>query len=434
MSFGHDNKPLAAVGYGKSELKKAQDEKAKYAKLMRGLCDHADKYQSGVLTAQQQASFEAFEYKLGQINETLPALYEKLGAEKAMPTVKDVNQLTVRERNELGYSNFADAHESAETWIDANGKTVACLSYHDDYAKAMGTTERLSVGKYIRGMVTGKWSGADREKMLAQSEGQNTPGGYLVPEELSDQIIQLARAKMVCLKAGAKTFPMTSDTMTMARISSDPTIEIHPENSLFSGSQVVFDGVEFNTTTYGQIVYISRELLQDAPNAAATIEDCMAKAMGLKLDALMLAEIASHPKINETSSIGTLGWENLNTAVVTLLNRNGGPTSYICNPTQAGELSILTSGNGTNAAKLWLGPPPLVEPLTQFKTTACAAGSIYVGGLEEMAYGVRRDVELELSPYAGNAFASNQVAIRIVWRSGTAALRPALLQRLTGIS
>ena len=88
--------------------------------------------------------------------------------------------------------------------------------------------EEVDFGKYLRGMVTGRWENADRERR-AMSEGTDAVGGFLVPTILSGQIIDLVRNKTRVMEAGATLVPMESRKVDVARWEGDPTMAWHSE-------------------------------------------------------------------------------------------------------------------------------------------------------------------------------------------------------------
>jgi HK97 family phage major capsid protein len=79
----------------------------------------------------------------------------------------------------------------------------------------------LSLQRYLRGMATGEWDGAEHERALA--EATVGAGGALVPAPLSARVIDLMRARTVVLRAGGVTVPMTSQTLALARLTGEGT-------------------------------------------------------------------------------------------------------------------------------------------------------------------------------------------------------------------
>src|SRR5690606_18546786 len=98
-----------------------------------------------------------------------------------------------------------------------------------------------------------------------------------------------------------QTAIMTSDSLTMARVASDPVFEAKSENQEFTGSDITFDGILFSAVTIGTLVKCSRELAEDAPNFVQLIEQTLAAAFAAKLDNIALNDISGGPT-------GMLNW------------------------------------------------------------------------------------------------------------------------------
>jgi len=118
----------------------------------------------------------------------------------------------------------------------------------------------------------------------AGSTGVNESGGFLVPEPLSSMLIDLARARSVCIEAGARTVPGTSDQLVIARITGDPTVEFKGENAAFTESGPTFDRLRLVFRTMGAYCIMSRELADDGANVPELWEQTMAKALGAMFD------------------------------------------------------------------------------------------------------------------------------------------------------
>jgi len=88
----------------------------------------------------------------------------------------------------------------------------------------------FSLGRAIRGMVTGEWHGADVERR-ALSEGTDSAGGFLTPELLGSQVIDKTRKKAKVLQAGATVVPLGSDRVSFPRLATDVTGAWKAENA-----------------------------------------------------------------------------------------------------------------------------------------------------------------------------------------------------------
>jgi HK97 family phage major capsid protein len=96
--------------------------------------------------------------------------------------------------------------------------------------------EPLSIGEFIRGLVTSDWKGAAAEHR-AMGEGSGGAGRFLVPSPLAAGIIDRMRNQSVMVRAGSKTVPMDSQTLGIAWLAADPTAAWHSEAGTISASE-----------------------------------------------------------------------------------------------------------------------------------------------------------------------------------------------------
>ena len=104
---------------------------------------------------------------------------------------------------------------------------------------------------------------ADRYGRKAQSESNNSLGGFLVPEELDDAIIDL-RAEHGKFRANTRVLNMQRDVMMINRRVSGLTANAVAENGTFSESEKTFDQVQLVTQKFGTMTKVSSELLADS--------------------------------------------------------------------------------------------------------------------------------------------------------------------------
>jgi HK97 family phage major capsid protein len=301
----------------------------------------------------------------------------------------------------------------------------------------------LSLGRAIIGLSTGNWSQAHAEK-LAISEGSNAAGGFLVTPAFATPIIDLARAQSAVIRAGASTLPWAaeSDTMTMARVTKDPTFSIVAENATIPESSMTFGAVNFIAKKIGTIVSLSRELAEDAPNAAALIEATLAKALAVELDRMALVGIGNtelggllnRAGIGSTGTIGAIQWEDLHAAKIAIEKANYAANAYVCSPDIGGDLDILTSGDGTTLAKSWLGAPPSLAGISRCVSTNCPDANVFVGQFNQLVLAIRRNAQIEVSTQAGTAFERHQMLIKLVWRGDVNTLTDSAFHILKGIT
>jgi HK97 family phage major capsid protein len=173
--------------------------------------------------------------------------------------------------------------QSVYDWLHARGR----LGDQGD--------EPLSFDRYLRGMATGQWDGADHERALAESS--IGAGGALVPAPLSARVIDLARNRTVVFRAGAQTVPMTSATLALARLTSEGTPAWKSENAAITAADMVFDRVTFTARTLVRTILLSVELFEDAdPSSEDVIANAFAGQMAVELDRVALLGTGTPPE------------------------------------------------------------------------------------------------------------------------------------------
>jgi HK97 family phage major capsid protein len=168
-----------------------------------------------------------------------------------------------------------------------------------DWCQARGMFDQvdqpLSFDRYLRGMATADWTGAEHERALA--EGTIGAGGALVPAPLSARVIDLARNRTVVFRAGAQTVPMTSSTLALARLTSEGTPAWKSENATITAADMVFDRVTFTARTLVRTILLSVELFEDAdPSSEDVIAQAFAGQMAVELDRVALLGTGTPPE------------------------------------------------------------------------------------------------------------------------------------------
>jgi HK97 family phage major capsid protein len=168
-----------------------------------------------------------------------------------------------------------------------------------DWLQARGAIDpaehELSFDKYLRGLATARWDGAEHERALA--EATVGAGGALVPAPLSARVIDLARNRTVVMRAGAQTVPMGSQTLALARLTSEGTPAWKTENAAITAADMVFDRVTFTARTLVRLITLSVELFEDAdPSSEGVIANAFAGQMAVELDRVALLGTGTAPE------------------------------------------------------------------------------------------------------------------------------------------
>lgn len=295
-------------------------------------------------------------------------------------------------------------------WTDTRGNPVRVLERSERFAE--GRANGMNFGDHVRALAVGPRNDAERR---ALSEGVGSEGGYTVPAPLAAEFIDRMRAKSVAIRAGARTIPMTSSSLAIARLDNDPTVTWRLENSLIDDSSPAFSRVLFEAKAVAGIVKVSRELLSDSVNVSEMVTNAFAQAMALELDRVAIwgdglddgpVGITGTTGINEVS-MGNNGaaltsYDKLIDAVYEMqLDNAEDPTAMIMHPRTAASLAKLKDGQNNP-----LAVPEMIARIPQLTTTAAsiaetqgtatAASSIVLGDFRHLFLGVRDEMRIEV--------------------------------------
>ncbi|TAH68255.1 MAG: phage major capsid protein [Rhodopseudomonas palustris] len=294
-------------------------------------------------------------------------------------------------------------------WADKRGTEIRVLMPKDKFA-----TEPYrgpSMGECLRAMITGPRNEFEKR---ALSEGSDSAGGFTVPTPLAMQFIDKLRAKSVLIRAGATTIPMDSQTLSIARLATDPTFAWRAENAEIAASDPTFERVQLEAKSVAGIVRVSRELLEDSVNIAAALENAFTKGMALEFDRAGLygsgnddepIGVALTSGINEVSmgdNGGVLTADKMIDAIFEpLLDNAETATAMIYNPRTGRDYAKLKDGEGNP-----LSLPKIIESMPHLMTTSVpinetqgssnAASSIILGYWPELLIGLRSSLRIEV--------------------------------------
>lgn len=308
--------------------------------------------------------------------------------------------------------------------------------------------EHLNLGRLLKGVVLGEWNGAELEKK-AMMTSIPSAGGFLIPSVLSNRIIDLARNKSVMVAAGAGTVPMTSTTLDMARVLSDPSVAWYAENGTISETDLTLGRMTFSAKKMACVCRISNELLEDAANSQSIIESAIAAVMALELDrtGLFGAGIGQPLGIANTASLGSsqtgigtpADYDAFLTAIYDIMGYNFMPNATIYSPRTAKRLAVMQTGIASDETKLV--PPADFVALSKHISTqvpnTLGAGSdsaAFVGDFSQYLFALRSDIRLEVSREADTAFMKDQTLIRAIWRGDGQVVQSRAFGYLAGIS
>lgn len=307
----------------------------------------------------------------------------------------------------------------------------------------------LSLGLMLRGWLTSRWDGAEREQR-ALLEGSQAGGGVLVPTPLSAQIIDRARNASRCFQAGARVVPMDSQTLKVPRLAGSPTPAWRAENAQIAEGDLTFDSITFTARSMALIVKCSRELIEDGRDVDGVVARDLAAQVATELDRVMLRGTGTAPEprgLRNTSGVTVTAFGGANGAVPTnydhlldavqvIRGGNFEPNAVIASPRSSTTLSKLKASDGQ-----YLAPPPALADLRMLTTnqvptnlttgTSTDTTEVYVGDWSNLWLGMR--TELVLGTLVERYAEFGQVAFMVWLRGDVQLAQPAAFNVLTGV-
>jgi HK97 family phage major capsid protein len=344
------------------------------------------------LTAEELADHGARTVEARELDDRIEALLADQVAELRAAQIRQPNR-------DVPADPILSREQSVHDWLQARG---AFDGYQVD--------QPLSFDRYLRGLATARWDGAEHERALA--EATVGAGGALVPSPLSSRVIDLARNQSRVFQAGAVTVPMTSQTLAIPRLLTEGSPAWKTEGASITAADMTFDRVTFTARTLVRLVQLSVELFEDAdPSSEGIIARSFAAQMALELDrvALLGSGTAPEPRgvLNQsgitTTSHGANGANITNydwflDAKGAVLANNFDPNAHIVAPrtvTSLGKLKEATT-NAYMAAPAGMLPILATKqlPITLTVGTSTDASYVFTAQWDQLLVGVRTDFNL----------------------------------------
>lgn len=334
------------------------------------------------------------------------------------------------------------------TFLDEKGEEHKALPLSE---KLFDGSEDFSIGKIISAKITGQNKGLNEYEQKAISEGTGSQGGFFLSTEISAKIIDMARNLAVVHQAGALTIPMPAPEMRLVKITGDFTAQWRAEHQEISESDFSLEPVNLKAMSVGVLVRASRELLADASNAGTALTQAMAAAIALAVDRVGLTGTGTDEPRGTANcdginliSMGVNGaaltsFDEFSEACEAIADHNGIATAAIMAPRTHFALDRLKA---TTTAQPLI-PPQSYQDLKKYFTnqvkitdvqgSASNASKAYIGDFKQLLYGIRQNVEIEITNQGGDTFKQVESLIRATMRLSVAVLRENHFTKIEGI-
>lgn len=376
---------------------------------------------------------------------------------------------------EEGAKRFAALEGNLET---ANNRLKELEQSRERLAGSWGKDDSkrpFSFSAVLRGMAAGgldaagAWDGAEREREAgiaarkrALSVGTDSAGGYIVPEEYMAEIIELLRAKVVAIQAGATQLTgLSGSPVKLPRLDTAVTAQwTNGENASITASDQAFGEVSMSPKMATALTKMSRRLVSlSNPSVEAVVRADLVATIARLIDLAAFrgtgslgqpTGIANTASIGTITSVGAIAIEDIYDALYELEKANSpmNRVALVCHPRTWNQLRKLraggsTTGDGaflvqpdpTSAARgSLLGYPVFTStqiPITLGGGTDTVA---YFGDFSELLLGQWGTMTLEATDSGGDAFQYHQMWVKAVMECDVAVRHAKSFVELSGIT
>jgi len=301
----------------------------------------------------------------------------------------------------------------------------------------------------------------------ALSEGIDTAGGFIVPEQYLPDLIRLIRQRTVIEQISRHT-AMNRDVMKIPSQTGGSTAYWPDENQTITDTDQVFGQVTLNAKKIAALTKASTELVEDAlvvPEIATVIMEDLSSAIAVELDRVFINGdtgagdpfdgLAFQPGIGTLPAGGVDGdkltFDKFADAIQVLQEANLYPETrtdvyWLMNPR---DLAYARKIKDDNGQYIWqpavsndipatiMGIPYKVTnqiPRNLTKGTSTDCSYILLTCANEVLIGDRRQYKVEKSTEAGTAFEQDQVWFKVTARKAIALRYPVAIVKMLDLT
>lgn len=284
----------------------------------------------------------------------------------------------------------------------------------------------VTIGDLIYSHVTGRYRNQEVREALS-----TTSGGLVIPTEVYSDFIDLLRDQSFL--GECTVYPMTSQTLLIPRVTTDPVPAFKLENDLIVESDPAFTSTTLRAKPLYCMTSVSLELIESSNlNVGNVITTIITNAMISAMQRYMLigavngyASILADPNIN-TITATALTYASIGDGVRAVMSANGQPNGLILSADNLMGLELATDTTGQ-----FISPPPFFQNLNKFAGTDIGNDAL-VGDLSSIAWGILSDGGLQVEvDRTGDAFNRGQVKIRARFNGDFGLTNPKLLSYIS---
>ena len=325
----------------------------------------------------------------------------------------------------------------------------------------------LSLSKYLRGGIYGRWDGAEREydafckmqkmeKALVGSTG--TAGGFLITPEHANELIELLRAKAIIRQMGPTIYNMNSDTLNISRQTGGSTAYWISDTDSITESNQTFGNAQLVVKECAALTTIHNDLLMDAsPAVDDIVRQDLVRVLGLAEDLAFIQGTGGNQPLGVYNDPGvsttTLGsgngaaptMDNLMDAQYAIEASNATYNAWLMHPRTKNTIRQLKDGNGryiwerpmtAGEPGMLLGLPTYFStqvPITlAFGTSGSVCSYIILGDWTQFIVGQRMSIQIDAT--TERYFEYNKVGLRAILRVDCIVRQPSSFYIMKGVT
>ena len=282
--------------------------------------------------------------------------------------------------------------------------------------------------------------------LKALSEGTDSAGGYLVPEEFMNKVLDIASDVGYARKRGT-VITMSRYTLNIPKLSSKPAVQWIGEGGAIATGQPAFDQVQLVAKKAGLIVPVTSELFEDsAVDISAVLTRVFAEALaGAEDEQAFVGDGTVFTGILNAAGVNTVTLPAGKTACsdITaddLINLISAVPSSVANKSAffmhrsvLAKIKTLKDGNGSylfdpKDKTIWGYPVYTIDAMPSMADSAADKAFIIFGDPSWLYLGDRKQMSVMIADQATvgstNMFESDMIALRVVERIAIAVAMP----------
>jgi len=355
------------------------------------------------------------------------------------------------------------SEEAVEKAFEAKGINKIEKSIFGKAKEVEGLEGAEKSAKYIKAVFSRDLETVKAIVGKAMTEGTDSQGGFVVPEEFRGEIVRLV-SDFGIIRKQCRVIPMKRDTLNLPKVSTSVTVYWPGEATAGTASQPVLGQVQLLAKTLVALTPVTNELLEDADaDVVALLSELFAEAIAGEEDAQGLAgtgapftgitavagtnlitmaggkdtfaeldvddlrDLVTPVKVTALAGAGFYMHPNV-WAIVQKLKENNTHIASMVNPLVTGDASKAMGAVGY----IWGYPVYLSEKIVG--TTAISTKFIIFGNMKYAYLGDRKSMTLSISEHASigavNMFEANMSAVRITERIGFVVALPSAFSLL----